>query len=512
MGRRWAALAGMVALAASLVVSAPAPDALATWSAASTTRVEAVDNVETAIRFTRMAFPSDGPGEALLGRDDLFSDTLAAGSATGRPVLLTDRDELDRRTADELDRLDVTEVTILGGVEAIAPEVEEQLEELGYAVARIGGATRIETAVGIASHYHPRADAPVVLARAAGEGTAAFADTLGGSALAHTLGGALVLTPSDRLHPAVERFLQEAGVTDVVIAGGVHAISAAVEGHVAALGIDVDRAQGASRSGTALAQAARRGLPSAADADAVLLIDGYHDLAWAAGFSAATWAAVNRVAIVLADGTGLSRATSDYLIDTPGVPLVCAPRVSAAACDQATQTLRMPPFATTGAVTLRQPSSSVELIGFHESNHDGAQQLDPLDSGPTMVTMESRGRGTGARTSADVVAQPGVAVRAPVTGTVIRAGSYVLYCDHTDHYAVIEPDDHPGWEVKMLHMVGLRVQRGDRVQAARTVIADGPRQLPFDSQVDDHSSDRDWPHVHLEVVDPSVPDRPGRGC
>lgn len=502
-----AVLAAVALLAAVPVVGGPS-----TASAAATTQLQAADNVDTAIRFTQMAFPSGGADEVLLGRDDLFSDTLAAGSATGRPVVLTDRGGLDRRTADELERLGVRRVTILGGTEAISDRVREQLEDRGYTVARIGGETRIETAVAIARRYQPHADAPVVLARAAGQGTAAFADTLGGSALAHAYGGALVLTPSHELHPAVERYLRDASVGEVVIAGGVHAVSRAVEEQVAGLGISVGRAYGATRAGTAIAQNGRRGLAAASDAETVLLIDGFHDLAWAAGFSSAAWAASQRVAVVLADGSGLSAETTDYLLDTPGVPLVCAPRVAASACEQASQTLGMPAFATTGGVTLRQPSSSVEMIGFHQSNHDGAQQLEPLTPGVRMVTMESRNRGTGSRTAADIVAQPGVAIRSPVDGTVIRAGSYVLYCDHTDHYAVIEPDDHPGWEVKLLHMVGLRVQRGDRVEAARTVIADGPRYLPFESQVDDHSQDRDWPHVHLEVVDPSIPDRPSGGC
>ncbi len=39
------------------------------------------------------------------------------------------------------------------------------------------------------------------------------------------------------------------------------------------------------------------------------------------------------------------------------------------------------------------------------------------------------------------------------------------------------------------------------------------RVLPFRSQVDDDTAVPHWPHVHVEVVDPSVPDRPtGGGC
>jgi hypothetical protein len=101
-----------------------------------------------------------------------------------------------------------------------------------------------------------------------------------------------------------------------------------------------------------------------------------------------------------------------------------------------------------------------------------------------------------------------------VTGTVKRAGTYVLYCRYSDDFLVIEPDGRPGIEVKLLHIDGVRQQAGDRVEAGVTVVARRPTVLPFASQVDDHSGPADWPHVHLELIDTSVPDRPshGGGC
>lgn len=172
------------------------------------------------------------------------------------------------------------------------------------------------------------------------------------------------------------------------------------------------------------------------------------------------------------------------------------------------------PFAAVGGVTLVHPSARVERVAFHESNHDGARQLDVLPTAVAPVTLETRERGTGSRTAADVVAGPGVEVRAPVTGSVKRAGTYVLYCDNSDGYVVVEQDDHPGWEVKILHIAGVRVSAGNRVTAGQTVLATHPTRLPFKSQVDELSAAEAWPHVHIEVVDPSIPDRPtpGGGC
>jgi biotin carboxyl carrier protein len=164
-------------------------------------------------------------------------------------------------------------------------------------------------------------------------------------------------------------------------------------------------------------------------------------------------------------------------------------------------------------VVLVHPSRRVEHVGFHESSNDGARQLEPLPTAVDVQTLESRERGTGSRTAADVVVDPDVEIRAPVTGTVLRAGGYTLYCDYRDDYAVIEPDAHPGWEVKILHISGVQVSAGDRVTAGETVIAPGPRPLPFPSQVDEVATAKPpWPHVHIEVVDPSIPDRPGAGC
>jgi hypothetical protein len=95
---------------------------------------------------------------------------------------------------------------------------------------------------------------------------------------------------------------------------------------------------------------------------------------------------------------------------------------------------------------------------------------------------------------------------------VKRAGTYTLYCEYRDDYVVIEPDERPGWEVKVLHIDGVRVRAGDRVVAAETVLAPRPHKLPFESQVDEVTAPPPWPHVHVEVIDPSIPDRPGPGC
>ncbi|MCA1683962.1 MAG: M23 family metallopeptidase [Actinobacteria bacterium] len=196
--------------------------------------------------------------------------------------------------------------------------------------------------------------------------------------------------------------------------------------------------------------------------------------------------------------------------DTPAPGPATAPSPSPRTVHQQAWT----PFASAGGVTLRHPSSRVELIGFHESNLDGARQLEPLAGSAPTVTLEARGRDTGSRSAADVVLDPATEIRSPVTGTVRHAGSYILYCNQTDNFLVVEPDDHPGWEVKILHIEGLLVGVGARVAAGQTPISPNARKLPFQSQVDKVTAQPAWPHVHIEIDDPNIPDRPtpGGGC
>lgn len=172
-------------------------------------------------------------------------------------------------------------------------------------------------------------------------------------------------------------------------------------------------------------------------------------------------------------------------------------------------------FAITAGITLNHPAARVERVGFHQSNHEGAQPLTALPTAAAPVTLEARDRLTSGQTAADVVIDPAVEVRAPVTGRVKRAGTYTLYCEYSDDYVVIAPDANPAWEVKMLHIDGVRVRGGDRVVAGVTVIAPRATQLPFESQVDElRTVDPAWPHVHIEVVDPSIRNipSPGGGC
>jgi hypothetical protein len=169
------------------------------------------------------------------------------------------------------------------------------------------------------------------------------------------------------------------------------------------------------------------------------------------------------------------------------------------------------PFLDGQGVTLNYPTARVEIVGFHESNLAASRPLVTLPGAGRTVVLPTRDRHTAGATAADVESDPNGEVRSPVSGVIKRGGTYTLYCKYTDSFLVIEPDSHPGWEVKLLHIQGLVVTPGQRVVAGETKVAMHPTRLPFASDVEEFSAPPVWPHVHLEVDDPTIKNPPGVG-
>ncbi len=168
-------------------------------------------------------------------------------------------------------------------------------------------------------------------------------------------------------------------------------------------------------------------------------------------------------------------------------------------------------LATVAGLTLRAPAAIIERAGFHQSTHPGALALARPDPAPIRTTvMASRNRGTDRRGAIDVAVEPTTDILAPIAGTVARAGNYTLYCRYRDGFVVINPDGRPDLEVKLLHIQDVAVRAGDRVEVGDHLAANAT-PFPFTSQIDELTGEPSWPHVHLEVVDPSIPRKPSSG-
>lgn len=299
----------------------------------------AQDAVGTSLVWSSL-FEDDSVTNVLLGRNDVFADSLASGALQGQndaPLLLTPSNELDPRIEAELARLGPTGVVILGGTNAISQAVEDRLVELGYGVSRRAGATRLETAIDVAATDFPDAT-NAVLARAGapegGDPTQAFADSLGAGAYAARELVPVLLSETERLSDATREYLANSQIENVLVAGGTAALSAQVVADLEALGITVDRAAGANRFQTAV-ELALRAFPSAPP-EVAILVEGQAPDAWVGGFTAAS--AAESAALLLSNGDLLPEATSGILLPSPPdfrLGLLCGPSATDVACQRA---------------------------------------------------------------------------------------------------------------------------------------------------------------------------------
>lgn len=326
-------------------------------------RLEANDNVEAALAWSRRSFADGSAETVLLARSDLFADSLTSGPVQGHlnaPLLLTPPGQTDPRVAAELDRLGATRVIIFGG-EATG------VQSYGRPADRIAGTTRIETATDAASKQFPQAE-HALLVRAFGDEadpTRAFADSLGAGAAGAQLGVPVLLTQTEELTGSTRAYLQQSQIKRVTIVGGAGAVSPAVQSAVEGLGIEVDRVSGANRFATAsnlLLTVFQEGPPRA-----MLLVEGSEPNAWASGFAAAATAA-RGAGLVLTNGPALpSESTWTFLLAR--IYTICGPFVDDSACDQAQVVF--------GAGFVFAPERAAILTGEEEVPSEG----DPDASG-----------------------------------------------------------------------------------------------------------------------------------
>jgi putative cell wall-binding protein len=296
-----------------------------------TVRLAATDNVGRALAWSKQNHP-DGSAFALLGRADVYADSLASGGAQGKlgaPLLLTASNSLDARTKNELDRLDAKSVYILGGTSAVSSAVETEVKNTGRTVRRLAGSDRIGTANAVADALLPEATS-ALLVRASGPGTAAFADALGAGAVAAASGQPVLFSDTASLSPGTKAYLQSHPIGQVVLVGGTAALSEQIEKDLEGLDIQSERAAGVDRFQTAAFLSQHVGGDEEGPST-VVLVDGLSPDAWADGFAAAGAEAP----VLLVSGDTVPGATGNVVGDAePSLPLVCGATVTTTACDR----------------------------------------------------------------------------------------------------------------------------------------------------------------------------------
>jgi putative cell wall-binding protein len=265
---RWALVALLaLALAVPAAVVAPAADAQQADPYTNLTRLSAGNPVEAGRAVSRALYPQKA-GAAVLATTANFPDALAASAlaaSADAPILFTAPDRLDPATAEELDR--VLErgagVFLMGGTAALSDRVAEQVRARGFAVERVSGATRLETAAAAARAIGTPDDGTVVIARAFGGATAqqdrttGWVDSISCGGFAARAQAPLLLTETDRLSRTTAEVLGQVGARRAIVCGGSGAVADAVLVALRERGVVATRVAGATRVETAVDAATR---------------------------------------------------------------------------------------------------------------------------------------------------------------------------------------------------------------------------------------------------------------
>ena len=192
---------------------------------------------------------------AILATGETFPDALAASGLAGvNPIVLTASNEYSSEAQDALAALgSLTTVIIVGGTAAISQAVEDAVVADGYAVTRVAGADRYETAAAIAAELGSAGAIDGLTTAFIATGTG-FADALAGGPLAAANGMPILLVTADEVPASTEAALVDLGIEQVAILGGTAAVSDDVETALETIvGNPAVRVAGTTRFGTAAA-------------------------------------------------------------------------------------------------------------------------------------------------------------------------------------------------------------------------------------------------------------------
>ena len=207
-------------------------------------RIAGSDRIATAIEVSKKYYKT--ADTVIIARGDMYPDSLTASplaKALKAPILLTQKDELDDRVMDEIARLGVKNVIIVGGESSINSTVESLLYKYDkdHEIERIAGKNRYETSAAVATKLIEVAGNKNTAIIASGEN---FADALTAGAYAAGEYYPILLVQKDVIDPSIAKVIKSYEINKTIIAGGKMSVSEKVEQE---LPKDTQRIAGADR-------------------------------------------------------------------------------------------------------------------------------------------------------------------------------------------------------------------------------------------------------------------------
>ncbi|ADK15909.1 MULTISPECIES: cell wall-binding repeat-containing protein [Clostridium] len=153
-----------------------------------------------------------------------FPDALSAATLAKKynaPILLNGSDRLENTTIEQIKRLSVKQVFIVGGTGVISNEVEDELHGMNISTERFSGLNRTETSVSVANQIGTSNG--IILTT-----DSDYTDALSIASIAAKLQMPIILVPKDSVPDSVSQLVENKNIPVTYVLGGQDIISDAV--------------------------------------------------------------------------------------------------------------------------------------------------------------------------------------------------------------------------------------------------------------------------------------------
>lgn len=158
---------------------------------------------------------------AIIVNGENFPDALSASTLARKynaPILLTENNKLDTNTYNQLKKLNVKHVFIVGGNFVVEPTVEQEVKNLGIQTERFKGQDRNETSVEVAKQIGT--ENGIILTT-----DSDFSDALSMAPIAAKLQIPIILIPKDRVPDSIKNFIASKNIPETYVLGDSSIIS-----------------------------------------------------------------------------------------------------------------------------------------------------------------------------------------------------------------------------------------------------------------------------------------------
>jgi N-acetylmuramoyl-L-alanine amidase len=182
-------------------------------------RIGGQNRYDTAVKISQQYWGNSDYAVIASGCD--YPDALCAAPLAKKynaPILLTEGDRITTVTLNELKRLNVKKIFIIGGTGSISKKAEYELEKLADTCTRIGGQTRYDTSVEVAK-YLGSIDKVVLVS---GEN---FPDSISIGSIAAYKSMPILLTQKNYLPNSIKDYINGKNINTTYVIGGKGVIS-----------------------------------------------------------------------------------------------------------------------------------------------------------------------------------------------------------------------------------------------------------------------------------------------